>query len=133
MSPARLLEVATRLTLASRGTLEHQENLRRAVSTAYYAMFHTLANSNADTLIGALGGSDDDAAEWNRTYRALEHDAARIRFRHIGQMGTFPNEVREFGDVFINLQMERNTADYNPDHTFTVSAPSEQSTTPGRR
>ena len=41
MSPANLIEIATRLTLASRDTPEHQENLGRAVSTAYYAMFHT--------------------------------------------------------------------------------------------
>ena len=52
MSPARLIEVATQLTLTSADTLEHQERLRRAVSTAYYALFHTLANSNADTLMG---------------------------------------------------------------------------------
>ena len=29
-------------------TPERQEDLRRAVSTAYYAMFHALANSNAN-------------------------------------------------------------------------------------
>ena len=29
------------------------DSLRRAVSTAYYAVFHALANSNADCLIGA--------------------------------------------------------------------------------
>ena len=122
MSPARLMEIATLLTLSSRDTPEHQENLRRAVSTAYYAMFHTLANSNADTLIGTPPGNTDDAAAWNRTYRALDHGAARNRFRHAGQMALFPNEVREFGDVFIDLQRERNTADYNPDRTFTVSS-----------
>ena len=122
MSPARLLEAATLLTLASRDTPEYQENLRRAVSTAYYAMFHTLANSNADTLVGTPKGNNDDAAAWNRTYRALEHGAARNRLRHARQMALFPDGVREFGDVFIDLQRERNTADYNPDRTFTVSS-----------
>ena len=121
MSPARLLEVATLLTLSSRDTPESQENLRQAVSTAYYAMFHTLANSNADNLIGTPPGNADDAAAWNRTYRALEHGAARNRFRHAGQTALFPNEVREFGDAFIDLQRERHAADYNPDRTFTVS------------
>jgi uncharacterized protein (UPF0332 family) len=29
-----------------------QEALRRAISTAYYAMFHALANSNADLVVG---------------------------------------------------------------------------------
>ena len=50
MSPARLIEVATQLTLSSDDTPRRQERLRRAVSTAYHAIFHALANSNADTL-----------------------------------------------------------------------------------
>ena len=29
------------------------ESIRRSVSTAYYAMFHALAASNADCLVGA--------------------------------------------------------------------------------
>ena len=120
MNPGRLIEVATQLTLSSNDTPEHQEKLRRAVSTAYYATFHTLANSNADTLIGAPANKDDSEA-WNRTHRALEHGATRNRFRHTGHMASFPNAVREFADIFNELQGERYTADYNPDHTFTVS------------
>ena len=120
MSPGRLIAVATQLTLSSEDTPEHQERLRRAVSTAYYAMFHALANSNADMLIGNPADSDDSEA-WNRTYRALEHSTARSRFRHSGHMESFPYQVREFADAFNDLQSERHTADYNPDHTFTVS------------
>ena len=48
MNPARLINIATQLALSSDDTPERQEVLRRAVSTAYYAMFHTLANSNAN-------------------------------------------------------------------------------------
>ena len=36
-------------------------------------------------------------------------------------MASFPNAVREFAETFNRLQGERHTADYNPDHTFTVS------------
>ena len=35
VSPGRLIEAATLLTLSSRDAPEHQERLRRAVSTAY--------------------------------------------------------------------------------------------------
>ena len=45
-----------------------QANLRRAVSTAYYAVFHSLARTTADLL---LGRKHDDA--WHHMYRALEH------------------------------------------------------------
>ena len=47
--PGRLIDVATMLTLSSRDVPEHQERLRRAVSTAYYALFHALANSPTPT------------------------------------------------------------------------------------
>ena len=99
MSPARLIDVATQLTLSSNDTPEHQERLRRAVSTAYYAMFHFLANSNANALIGDPT-NDNDAMAWNRAYRALEHGDARrrfrhsrSRFRHAGHMDPFPRVV----------------------------------------
>ena len=120
MNPARLISIATQLALSSNDTPERQDDLRRAVSTAYYSMFHTLANSNANTLIGAPENDHDNAA-WNRTHRALEHGAARSRFRHTGHMDTFPDAVREFADKFNDLQQERQNADYNPDHTLTVS------------
>ena len=48
MNPARLISIATQLALSSGDTPERQEDLRRAVSTAYYAMFHALANSNTN-------------------------------------------------------------------------------------
>ena len=90
MNPARLISIATQLALSSDDTPERQDDLRRAVSTAYYAMFHALANSNANALIGAPENDDDNAA-WNRTHRALEHGAARSRFRHTGHMEPFPD------------------------------------------
>ena len=120
MNPARLINIATELALSSGDTPERQDDLRRAVSTAYYAMFHALANSNANALVGAPT-NNDDAMAWNRAYRALEHGDARSRFRHAGHMEHFPRAVREFADTFNELQRERQTADYNPDHTFTLS------------
>ena len=121
MRPSRLIEVATQLTFLSRNTAEHQERLRRAVSTAYYAVFHALANSNADTLIGESPADRDEQEAWNRTYRALEHGTTRNRFRQTGQMASFPNAVKEFAEAFNELQSERHDADYNPDYTLTVS------------
>ena len=127
MSPARLIDVATQLTLSSNDTPEHQERLRRAVSTAYHAMFHFLANSNANALIGDPT-NDNNAMAWNRAYRALEHNDARSRFRHArsrfrhaGHMDPFPRVVKEFAATFNRLQGERHTADYNPSPTFTGS------------
>ena len=36
-------------------------------------------------------------------------------------MDPFPRVVKEFANTFNRLQGERYAADYNPDHTFTLS------------
>ena len=50
----RDLIAASRLlaSMSDSNTAPLPDSLRRAVSTAYYAVFHALANSNADCLIG---------------------------------------------------------------------------------
>ena len=84
-----------------------QARLRRAVSTAYYAMFHCLAMSAADLFIGAVR-----SAAWHRTYRALEHGRARAACRQAQRMPEFPAGVTDFADAFVVLQIERQQADY---------------------
>ena len=48
-----------------------QEALRRAVSTAYYAMFHALATSNADLIVDRRTPANE--SRWIATYRSLRH------------------------------------------------------------
>ncbi len=50
---------------------------RRAVSTAYYAVFHALARLCADELIGKNGRSSRD---YERVYRALDHGPLKSAF-----------------------------------------------------
>ena len=52
------------------------DSLRRAVSAAYYAMFHALASSNAECLVGVPHDQLTEHA-WSRTYRGLNHNSAR--------------------------------------------------------
>ena len=107
MNPHDLMETARRLTES--GTPQPtQADLRRAVSTAYYALFHCLAGAAADLLTG----SSRRGPEWHQVYRALEHGKARSACQRQGAMRTFPMEVRTFGDTFIDLQKARQQADY---------------------
>ena len=71
MNSRDLIETAHRLTELS-PRRPSQANLRRALSTAYYAVFHCLAATAADALMGK--GRND---AWHQTYRALEHGSAR--------------------------------------------------------
>ena len=107
MNARGLIETARRL--AQSGVAQPtQADLRRAVSTAYYALFHCLAGTAADLLTGASPGSP----EWHQVYRALEHGKARSACQQQGVMRAFPMEIRDFADTFIDLQKARQQADY---------------------
>ena len=106
MNSRDLMEVAHALTKSDAGR-PTQARLRRAVSTAYYAMFHCLAASAADLFIGPARGP-----AWHRAYRALEHGRARNACRQGQTMLEFPMEIRNFAEAFVVLQNERQQADY---------------------
>ena len=84
-----------------------QARLRRAVSTAYYAMFHCLAASAADLFIGT-----ERSPAWQRAYRALEHGKARTACRQVWTRREFPAEIRDSAEAFVELQRARQQADY---------------------
>ena len=86
--------------------------LSRAISTIYYAVFHALANNNANTLIGSSTQARNDPA-WMLTYRAIDHRSARARCQHPA-MPRFPGEIIEMADLFVRLQAARHRADYAP-------------------
>ena len=106
MKPIDLLEAARGLTELS-PRRPSQANLRRAVSTAYYALFHCLAACAANSLVGRAR----DAA-WHQTYRALDHGKARVACEDKPALAAFPLDVRRFADVFAALQKARQRADY---------------------
>ena len=117
MKPRDLIETARdlaefgprRLTQANmrRRGRPTQAYLRRAVSTAYFAVFHALARTAADTLSGKKHG-----AAWHQVYRALEHGNATKACENKKAMQEFPLAIQEFADSFVALQSERHLADY---------------------
>ena len=111
MTPDHLLRIATDLADANTGR-PRRTDLCRAVSTAYYALFHCLARTCADRLAGRAG-LVGDRPMWRRMYRTLEHGQARARCASMPSL--FPEGVREFGQAFSALQSKRHFADYDPD------------------
>ena len=49
---------------------------------------------------------------WHGAYRALEHGRARSACRQAQNMPEFPAGIRNFADVFVVSQVERQKADY---------------------
>lgn len=117
MAPEHLLQIAT--DLAEINTRRpRRADLCRAVSTAYYALFHCLARTCADGLAGR-SGSVGDRPMWRRVYRALEHRQAKTRCENVPP--AFPQEMQDFGQTFAELQSKRHLADYDPDYLIRKS------------
>lgn len=105
-----LLEQARHLARREKGRPK-QASLRRAVSTAYYSLFHLLIA--------------DAVANWRRSdqraalARVFEHrkmnsassDAAKKQFP--GQNATYVDHLKTVANAFVQLQQHRYTADYD--------------------
>ena len=99
-----------------------QADLSRAVSTAYYAVFHTLARQCADLLAGPVRRGDRTA--WAQVYRSLEHGFAK-KACLTASAPDFVPDVIAFASVFAHLQERRHEADYDPVARVAVEEASE--------
>lgn len=120
MNPQDLIRSARRQAGGSGRGRPRQTDLCRAVSSAYYAMFHTLARCGADLLAGA-GHSNRSQSAWGQTYRALEHGQAKNRCLNRPLVSQFPPAIQEFANCFAEMQRHRHYADYAPVTTFARS------------
>lgn len=108
-----LLSLADRLAKAS-PKRPRQADLRRSISTAYYALFHALAKSGAELLVGKTKAFRSEKA-WQQMYRALDHGRAKSASEAARNLG-FPQGLKDCADSFVELQKARHDADYDPLH-----------------
>jgi hypothetical protein len=76
-------------------------------------MFHCLARSCADLLIGGPGSVKSKHA-WVEVYRAVSHGPAKAACEDKATMAKFPMEIRQFAEKFTQMQHKRHEADYDP-------------------
>ena len=84
----------------------------RAVSTAYYALFHALADCCGRELVGARRRSEP----FRHIYRSLDHGQARRVFAALRSDSLSSEAAKEIAESFIFLQDERHRADYDPSY-----------------
>ncbi|WP_372424657.1 hypothetical protein [Salinarimonas chemoclinalis] len=114
MTPQELIGAAEHM-LRRRRTSPRQALLKRAVSTAYYAVFHAAARMAANALVGRTKASTD---AWLLTYRAVQHAFVKNVVRR-ADVQALHDGVRQFASIFIALQELRHLADYDPSRSFT--------------
>lgn len=129
IDPRRLLAHAHILLSAKKGA-PNQSDLRRAISSAYYALFHHLLTAAADHIVGS-SPANRRRAEYSLAYRSLEHnsmlnacDALRrttppAKYARACGQQKLGAEVRNCATAFVDLQRMRHAADYNPSERFT--------------
>jgi hypothetical protein len=102
-----LLTVAEELTRASGTGSQRKAALRRAVSTADYAVFHALCYVCADSLVG-----------WSKSevmvpiYRSLDHGSAKTRLASAEAKALLEPQGLDVGAAFTFLEEKRHEADY---------------------
>lgn len=109
---------------ASSAGLLRDAMLRTAVSRSYYALFHALARSSADALIGGEG-SDRTNRAWHQAYRSLDHletsKACERCVRENADLG-FPPAVLTFARLLPSAMRQRHLADYDPTYVPNVES-----------
>jgi len=119
LNPSDLLKTSNVLLASAKGK-PTAVSLRRATSSAYYALFHCLARECANLLIGG-SNSERSKAAWRQVYRALEHGIAKSKCKKREVMKKFPKEIEDFANMFVTMQEKRHSADYDPFMQFTKS------------
>lgn len=89
----------------------------RAVSTAYYALFHALAELCARELVGAWRPWEP----FRHIYRSLDHgQARRVLNAARGEPGS-SDALKTISGLFVDLQERRHLADYDRGYRITAS------------
>ena len=120
MKPADLIATARR-TLGNSGKRRpRQSDLKRTVSTTYYAVFHQLCWTVADTFIGGQN-SERSTPAWRQAYRSHEHGFVKSQCCNTSVVARFPQAVQDNANAFVEIQVARHLADYDPLHRLVRS------------
>lgn len=126
LNPDHLLEQAEYL-LQARNSLGQirQADRKRAISAAYYAVFHFTLTAFADEFVGK---KKRKTARYALAYRGIDHGALErlckiISKEQLAEKYTkyFPADgvganIREFASLVVELKEKRTSADYDPAH-----------------
>lgn len=109
MNAGELLRLATVLAQDAGGSPRWVAR-NRAVSTAYYGLFHALAEFCGRELVGARR----PWPAFRHVYRSLEHGVTRRVFDSMRRDLEASKTLRDVGALFSEVQDQRHAADYDP-------------------
>lgn len=123
LNPDHLLEQADRLIAPLGGGAPRHADLRRAISNAYYAVFHAVVTEAADDFAGK---THRHTPRYALVYRSIDHRSLRsvcedviktalpAKYRMHEPRGGFGPDIRALATAVVDLQEKRHSADYDP-------------------
>src|SRR5215471_5999616 len=123
LNPQHFFERARRLAASPSSGPPRQVDLRRAISDAYYGIFHASLTAAADQFVGVTKRSTNQYA---LIYRSIDHRAVRELCLNMKKPtlprplvdyappGGFGPNLRAYSEGVLELQEKRNSADYDP-------------------
>lgn len=123
INPSHLLDQAKNLIAPPAPGAPRQVDLRRAISAAYYGVFHAIMAAAAAQFIGATKGS---TPEYGLVYRSIGHRQLKdlcsdLKKPSLPQKliayvppGGFGSDIVSLASAVVELQEKRHTADYDP-------------------
>jgi hypothetical protein len=130
LNPDHLLEQADRLVLSVSTGPPRQVDLRRAISSAYYGLFHAILTAAADEFVGSTKRT---TSHYTLVYRSVDHKAVRqlcleivrsppsARYGRHAPPGGYGTDLQAFAEAVLDLQERRHAADYDPSIQLTAS------------
>ena len=116
MNSDHLIELAEQI-LQIGASKRRQATINRAISTAYYALFHALAAECVARTVGV----PRSPRYWQTVtpiHRALDHGSTRKVFERLVRDSTTPDLLKQVGDTFLDLQSARHSADSDPSSRY---------------
>lgn len=122
LNPDHLFDQADKL-IAPQAGRPRQVDIRRAISAAYYAIFHATTTSATDQFVGVTNRS---AGRYGLVYRSVDHKWLRelckevqkptlsSNFRRHAPSEGFGPDLAAFATAVVDLQLKRHAADYDP-------------------
>lgn len=130
LNPDHLLDQADRLLAPQSGGAPRQADLRRAISNAYYGVFHAVVTEAADAFAGK---TNRDAPRYALVYRSIDHRSLRgiceeivkprlrPKYQRYEPRGGFGPDLLTVATAVIDLQEKRHSADYDPQYRVRMS------------
>jgi hypothetical protein len=118
-----LFEQASKLIAPPPAGPPRQVDVRRAISAAYYGLFHAVLTAAADQVVGTTKRATD---QYGLVYRSIDHRSLRklceeatkktptAKYAPYVPAGGFGSNISAFADAVVDLQEKRHSADYDP-------------------